>query len=284
MQSLKIQQYGYLLVGIFIGIVITSVLWYGTTNQTIQDKYDLISDIQKPENQKYEVYYNLFLKTQPEFDNFLNNEFNFPEKIHFVVKECGGPEITGYYREPNLIQICYKDIEWIDQKASEQEPFVGKSGVSQLRSGTIVFITFHETAHALIDVFKIPITGNEEITADNFATILLLQLMIQDNSKSYYLSAPMEFFASEMDQYDEISDLPFWKKHPLGEERANEILCLAYGKLGPEPFPPQIVEKLIPSPKRLDQCSDDFHIISDSWKRLLHNPLKPDSALRAIFD
>lgn len=284
MQASKIQQYGWLFVGFFFGVVLTSIVFFVTANQTIQDKYDLISDIQKPENQKYEAYYNLFLKTQPGFDNFLNNEFNFPEKIHFVVKECGAPGKTSYYRESNLVEICYEDIEEIDQKASEYEPSIGKFGVSQLRTGTIVFTIFHETAHALIDVFEIPITGNDEITADNFATILLLQLMILDNSKSYYLSGPMEFFASEMDQYDEISDLPFWHKHPLGEERATEILCLAYGKLGPEPFPSKIIEEIIPSPKRLDQCRDDFHIISNSWKRLLHNALKPDSSLREIFN
>ena len=41
--------------------------------------------------------------------------------------------------------------------------------------GQFVWFTLHEVGHAVFDIFDVPIFGNEEDAADNFATYIMLQ-------------------------------------------------------------------------------------------------------------
>jgi hypothetical protein len=88
--------------------------------------------------------------------------------------------------------------------------------------GTAIDIMFHEGGHMVIDVFSIPILGQEEDAADNFATLALLSMenelasnaLMQGINGWYLLSA-----------YIEPDDADFFGLHDLGVQRASRKVC-----------------------------------------------------------
>lgn len=246
----------------------------------IPDKGDFIFEIREPASEKYLKFYNTFEKNGPPIATFMNTEFNFPQDIFFIMEEC--ENLSPQY-DPNTktIEICYNFLEEQSVYFQEYESSIGKDGYIEALNGLFVFVFIHEIAHALIDVNNIPIVGNEEIAADQLATLILLQLWIQEPDAQYILSGPMQFFAKETENYFDVQSIPYWTLHPLGEQRAIDILCLAYGKFGPEPFSAINIEEKIPEP-RLLSCPFEFSEISQNWIELLEDYLKPGSALRSI--
>lgn len=88
--------------------------------------------------------------------------------------------------------------------------------------GTAIDVMFHEGGHLVIDVFDLPILGQEEDAADNFGTLALLSMedefastaLMQGISGWYLLSA-----------YSEIGELEFFGRHDLGVQRASRKVC-----------------------------------------------------------
>lgn len=265
---------------IFIGIIIsTNIAWYVSTQEPVLDAGDFIYEIQEPKSEKYNKIYNSYSKNGQDIATYMNSNFNFPHDVYWKIEECNsGP---AYYPNSSTILICYYFLEETLEFAKQHESKTGKEGTLELANGLASFVIIHEVAHLLIDVYDLPVVGNEEIAADQLATLIILPSIITEGGVSFYLSGPMEYFASFTREYSEIGDLPFWHKHPLGEDRSVEIMCLSYGKLGPEAFTFISIEKYIPSP-RLETCEYEFETVSQNWVKLLKKHLKPDSNFESI--
>ena len=279
------RQFTLLLISLIIGIVIgltfgilTGISFNSNSlDHRIQDNGDFYVEIIKPTNSTYLIHYNAFSRNEENLEMFLNSEFNFPHDVYLILDECDDPD-PKYYDQINQIQICYIFLDEVFQLYANYEQSIEKEGMYELINATTVFAIYHELAHALIEVFNLPVVGNEEIAADQFATFLLLPLIVQEGGVSYYISGPAQFFFEEMKEYETIDDIPFWQKHPIGEQRTINIICLAYGKLGPQPFEAINLEKKIPA-QRLFECRSEFVTVSNNWKELLEDYLKPNSRL-----
>ena len=263
------------IIGVTVGILIGTLFNDTSTDQRIQDNGDFYVEITKPTNSTHLIHYNAFTRNEENLEIFLNSQFNFPHDVYLIIDECDDPD-PKYYNQINQILICYIFFDEVFQTYSNYEQSIGKKGVYELINGTVVFTIYHELAHALIEVFDLPVVGNDEIAADQFAIILLLPLIVQEGDIAFYLSGPAQFFFLEMKEYETIDDIPFWQKHPIGEQRTINIICLAYGKLGPKPFEGINIEERIPK-ERLSWCYVDFVTVSNNWKELLEDYLKPNS-------
>src|SRR5438128_1647538 len=108
-----------------------------------------------------------------------------------------------------------------------------KDGV-EFVTGNVLFVLAHETAHALISVFEIPVIGREEDAADALATVVALKMgntfadrVVVNAAKGWFLS----------DQRDRKEGIPsaFYDEHGLDLQRAYYIVCLMVGG-APEKF------------------------------------------------
>lgn len=270
-----IRNYFHLLIGIIIGVGAISCIWYVTSNPATSDDGDFLFVVNKPTNTTYLKHYVIFSENGPKLVDLLNKQFKFPTDVSLVIDECNDPD-PKYYNTPKKIVICYIFLEEAFQFPEKYKSSIGESGIADLRNGLVLFVIYHEIAHALIDVFNIPVIGNDEIAADQFATMLLLDQMRQEARISYVLSGPMQFFADESKSYSDFNKTPYWQKHSIGVQRSSAILCLAYGKFGSDPFHYINIEKYIP-PTRLQNCSIEFQTISKNWEVLLKDYLKPNS-------
>lgn len=107
--------------------------------------------------------------------------------------------------------------------------------------GNTVDILFHEGGHLVIDLFEIPILGQEEDAADNFATLSLLS--IDDEFASFAISQAIfgDYLRSAIDGVPDMSATAYFGRHDLDIQRASRKLCYlasarpeTYGELARE--------------------------------------------------
>ncbi|MBU6161524.1 MAG: hypothetical protein KGO50_10410 [Myxococcales bacterium] len=105
-----------------------------------------------------------------------NASIRTPETIIAGVASCGGVENALYMREPEqsrpVVVICEELVNRI--VVDSQSAFSAFPGFRQASFvGQLIFVIAHEFGHALVDVLQLPVTGNEEDVADQFATWIL---------------------------------------------------------------------------------------------------------------
>jgi hypothetical protein len=133
-------------------------------------------------------------------------------------------------------------------------------------TGNVLFVLGHETAHALISEFGIPVLGREEHAADALATIVSLK-MSNAFADKVVVNAARGWFLS--DQRDRKAGIPhsFYDEHGMDLQRAYNIVCLMVGGA------PDKSEKLANEVKLPDQrqgtCQGDFSNASWSWGQVL---------------
>ncbi len=191
----------------------------------------------------------------------LNKTLSLPTDITVEFLECGSAD--AYY-DGEHIGICYELV----QRYSDR--FAAKSGnpeTAALHAG--LFTLFHELGHALIDQWKLPVTGREEDAVDEFAAIMLLWANQGDAAL-----AGAEQFAADAEDWD---PLPFWDDHGLDMQRFYNVVCLVYGR-DPETSANLVGEDWLPK-ERAELCPAEYAHKSYAWGRLLGPYLKQPIAL-----
>ena len=131
----------------------------------------------------------------------------------------------------------------------------------QAVADAVVFILFHEVGHCLIDMYNIPVTGNGEISADEFACFLLTS----GNDDGLELTALRGALA--LSTMEGIA----WDEHPFGEQRYYNILCKLYGK-----NPVKYARYLDNSSQAegFKRCTSEYQQMINTWNKLLGPYLK----------
>ena len=140
-----------------------------------------------------------------------------------------------------------------------------KDGV-EFVTGNVLFVLGHETAHALISVFGIPVIGREEDGADALATIVALK-MGSSFADSVVINAARGWFLSDQRDKKEGNSTPFYDEHGIDVQRAYNIVCLLVGG-APEKFMGLANEVKLPE-ERQSTCHFDFSNASWSWEQVL---------------
>ncbi|TMJ04958.1 MAG: hypothetical protein E6G97_05560 [Alphaproteobacteria bacterium] len=140
-----------------------------------------------------------------------------------------------------------------------------KDGV-EFVTGNVLFVLAHETGHALISVFEIPVLGREEDAADALAALVALK-MGNSFADRVVSNAARGWFLSDQRDRKEGTSSPFYDEHGLDLQRAYYIVCLMVGG-APDKFKALADEVKLPE-ERQKTCKFDFSNVEYSWEEVL---------------
>jgi hypothetical protein len=125
----------------------------------------------------------------------LNQALILPHDLYLKSKDCG--EVNAFYKpDENSVTVCYELMEQFfrDFKSNGYDD---KKAYGMMFDATR-FVFLHEVGHALIDVYKLPITANEEDAADRCSSFINLEELGDDGVKAVLAAA--EAFQIENDR------------------------------------------------------------------------------------
>jgi hypothetical protein len=205
--------------------------------------------------------------------DLLNERLALPFDIVIAFKKCDRPD-SFYDNESHEITVCYDLLD------ESYFLFVGQirdqATLNEAVRGSVTYTVCHEIGHALIDVWRLPVTGKEEDAADQVAALLLIenveggQQMVLDAARFFKRYA--DFALGEEKLY--------WDEHSLDEQRFYNILCMLYGH-NAKTYSYLIQEGSLPL-ARAELCNEDYEKIRTSWQTLLAPYMKnpPDAAFK----
>ncbi len=189
----------------------------------------------------------------------LNRSLALPQDIKIRVQDCSSPD-ASYDPETKTIKICFNLIEHFTKlffSETTDEVVAYQKAVEATR-----FAFLHELGHALIDVYSLPVTGNEEDAADRLSTFICLDQLGDEGIKSV-LSAAEAFRIEAKNQVRRnLAD-----DHLLQEQRFYNSLCLIYGS-DPDKYSRFVTDKYLPI-ERARKCPEEYEKMVRSWTELL---------------
>lgn len=191
----------------------------------------------------------------------LNKALILPQDILFRLRSCDEAN-ANYDSKSRSITICYELMEHfhsIFKQAGESEENAYDKMFDAVR-----FVFLHEVAHALIDIYDLPVTGSEEDAADRLSTFINLTELGAEGERAIFAAA--EAFAVESRRRSpgkrQLAD-----EHLLQEQRAYNSLCLIYGA-NPEKNSQIVSDGYLPK-DRAAGCKKDYQKTIQSWSNLL---------------
>ena len=195
----------------------------------------------------------------------LNRKVALPFDVDLTISDCEEPD-AYYDPEKHTIVVCYQLID------SYYELFAlktkDKMKLDEMVKGATAMTFFHELGHALVDAWKLPITGKEEDAVDQVSTLVLLKR--SDAGEQMALSGALLFRL-----YGDLTKgdyKVYWDEHSLDEQRFYDTICMIYGH-NPAKYEYLIRDKTLPE-ERAVMCQADYERIERSWKTLLGPYLK----------
>ena len=190
---------------------------------------------------------------------FLNSTFVTPNNIalHF-----GSYERIWY--ENNTIEIPYDFIYSIRQGYKHTRIPHRFFSLDEFTGNTLFHVIFHETAHALIDQYDLPVLGKEEDAADALADVLLIHFF--EDGADIVISAA-DLFYLDTQHSDGFSNEDYWSEHSIAPQRYYARLCHAYGS-DPARYV-SLKRRAGFSDTRAKRCIRQYEEVKRSWLRLL---------------
>jgi hypothetical protein len=199
----------------------------------------------------------------------LNNKVALPFDIFVSWSDCDEPD-AYYDPETHKLVICHQLIdEYYDLFALKVKD---KTKLDDAVRGATAATFFHELGHALIDAWKLPITGKEEDAADQLSTVVLInrtdagERMALDGALSFKLYADLNKGEKKI----------YWDEHSLDEQRFYDTICMLYGH-NPKKYEYLIKDGTLPE-ERAANCQPDYERIERSWRTLLAPYIKQTQA------
>ena len=179
-------------------------------------------------------------------------------------------------RVMDIVQLFENDPRYNRGKTPQQI----KDSV-EFVTGNVLFVLAHETGHALISVFQLPVLGREEDAADSLATILALK-MASSFADRVVVNAARGWFLSDQRDKKDGSPTPFYDEHGLDLQRAYTIVCLLVGGR-PDKFMALANEVKLPE-ERQKTCHFDFSNAQWSWEQVLKSHKRKPEDPRTKID
>lgn len=191
----------------------------------------------------------------------LNRSLILPNDIVLRTKDCG--EINAFFdSDDQSVTVCYELMEYFYK-------LFRSSGDSNQKAydnmfDAVRFAFLHETGHALIYNYQLPITGNEEDAADRCSSFINLTELGDVGVRS--VLAASDAFKLES-KGSTPSERNMADEHLLQEQRLYNSLCMTYGS-NPAKYA-FIVEKGYLPKNRADKCPGEYDRTAQSWGNLL---------------
>jgi hypothetical protein len=190
--------------------------------------------------------------------------FPMAKPFGFKLSSCDGEANAWYDSEDRVITVCYEYVEEVSKFAPRK---VTRDGITPEDAviGPVVETFLHEAAHALFDVFHIPILGREEDAADQVAAFVLLQL--PDDVARRMIGGVAHNLAQEAKNDRRTRVKAFADEHGLPQQRFYNLLCMAYGAK-PDLFADFVKQGHLPK-DRAEGCDDEFEQVEYAVSTLL---------------
>jgi hypothetical protein len=190
----------------------------------------------------------------------LNLALSLPHDIALRTKDCD--EVNAFYDSSDQsITVCYELMEHF------YSTFRSAGDSDQVAYGkmfdAVKFVFLHEMGHALIDVYKLPVAGNEEDAADRCSSYVNLTELGDEGVRSILAAA--ESFQIESRQRNRKPNMA--DEHLLQEQRFYNSLCMIYGS-NPSKYANILTEGFLPK-ERAVRCPAEYQRTVDSWVNLL---------------
>ncbi len=128
--------------------------------------------------------------------------------------------------------------------------------------GSVLSIFYHEFGHALIDILRLPVLGQEEDAADILSVVLTNTLWKEDMARetAWAAATSWRMMADEAGEVDEES---YAGVHGLDLQRHYTTVCLFYGA-NPDARADFVEEFALPA-DRAEGCPDEYALAAESW-------------------
>jgi len=162
------------------------------------------------------------------FSQFLA-PLKLPGTLRLFTKECGF--VNAFYSpSENSITLCLEYVLARDQ-AAPKEPVAGISREDAIVGG-IVTTLLHETGHAISHIFRVPVLGREEDSADQMAAFVMLQFgdrVAMTTVKGALWSWSRANIPLGMGTTSSVQRRVYSDSHSTNGQRFFTFLCMAYG-------------------------------------------------------
>ena len=181
-------------------------------------------------------------------------ELELPVPLRVVMADCGNVNAV-YMGGTATLVVCHEVVAaFVDQfrpRFGADRAALGKAVVS-----ATVFTTLHEVGHALIELLRLPVLGNEEDAADRIAAVYLLRDPDVGADRALAAASATGALAS----FD-------WDVHPMGAQRRYNVMCLALGALNDPRL--EATGETDFNAHRLPGCPAEFETARSALDRLL---------------
>jgi Putative metallopeptidase len=183
-----------------------------------------------------------------------------PTTLRIWAIECyEDAELMAYYSaQEHAIHFCY---EFVDRLEKSRPADVTEEGFvpTQVFLGAMVGLLLHETGHAFVDLFKVPVFGREEDAADQIAEFIALQFD-KDLAETVTKGAGWLWLTDArtmlyLDYYAEVNSTSM--------ERFLNYLCLGYGN-EPDRFM-DLADKFLKA--RARRCTDEYQQVEKAFTK-----------------
>ena len=196
--------------------------------------------------------------------------------LNVTLTGCDGEADASY--GDDTITICY---EYIEELWQNMPPETTPSGIEPIDTavGPFMDTVLHEFAHALFDYIDAPILGREEDAADQVSAYIYLKLG-RDEARRLIMGTTYAYMLEVVDT-DPPSMAEFADEHSTSEQRAFNLLCIAYGA-DPELFEDVVKLGGLPD-ERIAICEEEYEMVAYAYQTLIGPHIDPDLA-KKIFD
>ena len=198
------------------------------------------------------------------FTDRLSQTLVLPHDVYVTMAECGASN-AYYYPDYNTIAICYEYVTYLENLlypyyATDTELF-------QKVDAVVTFVMLHELGHALVDVYDLPITGNEEDAVDQFAAIVTLEYVPPVEAGDILLATLTAWDAAGSDDSLFPTEGQLAGTHSLNLQRFYNLACWMYGS---DVHAYSLLLNLgLLTEGRAAQCQAEYEQVSESWYRLV---------------
>jgi hypothetical protein len=237
----------------------------------------LVVSYEVPTKPAHQQIHDLLKKRQllEKLKDFLS-PFRLRWPLYMSLTECGG-EADAYYGD-DKIRICYEYIEELWRHMPAQTTPAGIEPIDTV-IGPFFDTVLHEFAHALFDYLDVPVLGREEDAADYVSAYIYLN-MGEHEARRLIMGAVYNY-RREVEGTTAPSMAEFASEHSTPEQRAFNLLCIAYGA-NPELFEEVVKIGELPE-ERIAVCEEEYKLLEYAYETLIGSHIDPALA-KEVFD
>ena len=230
-----------------------------------------------PKDPKHQYLYEL-LKQRRVLERLqgLYSPFRLPTDLTIRTEGCDG--VVNAWYERSGVTLCYELLSLISQPIPKDVTWPGVTR-EDAAIGQFLFIAGHEVGHAMFDLLKIPIFGNEEDAADQFSTYLMLRLG-SDQARRLISGAAYYYRRNLQDQNVTVQLKAFSGAHSRPQQRFFNLLCIAYGA-NTAMFADLVAKDYLPK-QRAAGCRREYGKVSFAFQTLIQPHIDPNLARGAL--